>query len=99
MDDERSLGAKETGSQAAAPIFISYMKQALKGLPVEDFKGTPATILAKKGGEAQDEAADEEAADSEESFYPEEENATIQERTPNPPQASSQQFFKDDLGQ
>jgi penicillin-binding protein 1A len=98
MDDERSLGPRETGSQAAAPIFISYMKQALKGQPVENFHGTPATILAK-GNEAQDEAADDEAADGEESFYPEENNATLKERTPNPPQASSQQFFKDDLGQ
>ena len=95
MDDEHSLGPKETGSQAAAPIFIAYMKEALKGQPVEDFQGgsTPATTLAKKAAEAP--AADEEAADSEETFYPEEE--AVQEKKPNRPQASSQQFFKDDL--
>jgi penicillin-binding protein 1A len=95
MDDERSLGPKETGSQAAAPIFIAYMKEALKGQPVEDFQGNtlPATTLAKKGDEAP--AADDEAAASDESFYPEDE--AIQERKPNRPQASSQQFFKEDL--
>ena len=95
MDDEHSLGAKETGSQAAAPIFISYMKEALKGQPVEDFPGISSTILAKKVKEAP--AADEEASSGDEAFYPEEENATIQERTPDTPQASSQQFFKNDL--
>jgi penicillin-binding protein 1A len=95
MDDEHSLGPKETGSQAAAPIFISYMKEALKGQPVEDFPGVSSTILAKKGTEAP--AADEEATNGDEAFYPEENNATIQERTPDNPQASSQQFFKNDL--
>lgn len=93
MDDEHSLGAKETGSQAAAPIFISYMKEALKGQAVEEFPETPATILAKKGGEAP--AVDDEAADGDASFYPEE--PAIQEKTPDKPQASSQQFFKEDL--
>ena len=95
MDDEHSLGPKETGSQAAAPIFIYYMKAALAGQPVEDFQGgsTPATTLAKKAAEAP--AADEEAADSDETFYPEEE--AVKEKKPNRPQASSQQFFKDDL--
>ena len=38
MDDERSLGPKETGSQAAAPIFIAYMKEALKGVPLEEMQ-------------------------------------------------------------
>ncbi|HEY9074873.1 MAG TPA: PBP1A family penicillin-binding protein, partial [Desulfobaccales bacterium] len=95
MDDEHSLGAKETGSQAAAPIFISYMKEALKGQPVEDFPGVSSTILAKKTIEAP--PADEEATNGDEAFYPEENNATIQERTPDTPQASSQQFFKNDL--
>ena len=95
MDDEHSLGPKETGSQAAAPIFISYMKDALKGQPVEDFPGVSSTILAKKDKEAP--AADEEATNGDEAFYPEENNATIQERTPDNPQTSSQQFFKNDL--
>jgi penicillin-binding protein 1A len=93
MDDEHSLGGKETGSAAAAPIFISYMKEALKGQAVEDFPEAPSTILARKGGEAPE--ADEEAADGDESFYPEEE--AVRERIPDAPQASSQQFFKDDL--
>jgi penicillin-binding protein 1A len=94
MDDEHSLGPKETGSQAAAPIFIAYMKDALKGQPVEDFQGTPTlTTLAKKTESAQ--AKDDEAADKDESFYPEEE--AVQPRKTDRPRASSQQFFKEDL--
>jgi penicillin-binding protein 1A len=90
MDDERSLGPKETGSQAAAPIFIAYMKEALKGTPVEQFPGVSSTVLAK-GETATD---DEVPSQAEETFYPEEE--VVKEKTPTP-QATSQQFFKNDL--
>jgi penicillin-binding protein 1A len=37
FDDNRSLGKGETGSQAAVPIFVDFMQEALKGYPVEDF--------------------------------------------------------------
>lgn len=95
MDDERSLGPKETGAQAAAPIFIAYMGEALKHQAVEEFPEIAATVLAKRGQEA---AArdDEAAANTGEAFYPEEE--TSQEKSQSP-QASTQQFFKDDLEQ
>jgi penicillin-binding protein 1A len=92
MDDERSLGPKETGSQAAAPIFIAYMKEALKGAPVEQFPGLTSTVLAKRGEESATD--DEIPSQAEETFYPEDEG--LKERTPTP-QATSQQFFKNDL--
>jgi penicillin-binding protein 1A len=96
MDDERSLGPKETGSQAAAPIFIAYMKEALKGTPVEQFQESSGTVLAKRGSEPATSGTDDEAAaESDETFYPEEEEV-VRER-PSTPQASSQQFFKNDL--
>jgi penicillin-binding protein 1A len=96
MDDERSLGSKETGSQAAAPIFIAYMKEALKGAPVEQFQESSDTVLANRGSEPADRVTDDEAAaESDETFYPEEEEV-VQERR-STPQASSQQFFKNDL--
>jgi penicillin-binding protein 1A len=93
MDDERSLGPKETGSQAAAPIFIAYMKEALKGTPVEQFPELPATLLAR-GAERQ--PRDEEAGAASEDFYPEDEVIREKAQTETP-QASSQQFFKSDL--
>jgi penicillin-binding protein 1A len=91
MDDERSLGPKETGSQAAAPIFIAYMKEVLKGTPVEQFPGFSSTVLATRD---QEEADDEMPSQAEETYYPEEE--VVKERT-QAPQATSQQFFKNDL--
>jgi penicillin-binding protein 1A len=98
MDDEHSLGHGETGSQAAAPIFIAYMKQALKGTPVQQFPEVSGTVLAKQGGdEALGGSGDDEAATKGDIFYPESEPGALQERTSSTPQASSQQFFKNDL--
>jgi penicillin-binding protein 1A len=96
MDDERSLGPKETGSQAAAPIFIAYMKEALKGTPVEQFPEGAGTVLAKGSSDAAASRPtdDEATAQPDETFYPEDQG--LKEKTPTP-QASSQQFFKNDL--
>lgn len=51
FDEKKSLGAKETGARAALPIWIDYMKVALKGKEKEDFVGQPAppaNAVAKK---------------------------------------------------
>ena len=36
-DQERSLGKKETGSRAAAPAWVEFMKKSLKSVPHKDF--------------------------------------------------------------
>jgi penicillin-binding protein 1A len=46
FDDNRSLGKGETGAVAAVPIFIEFMKEALKGMPVEDLVAPPETEFA-----------------------------------------------------
>lgn len=96
MDDERSLGPKETGSRAAAPIYIAYMKEALKNNPVEQF---PEEVQAPPSRGRRHDAEyyydDEEAIDEEELFYPE--PNTLTEVSPRVP-APSQSFFKSDLG-
>ncbi|MDP3174982.1 MAG: penicillin-binding protein 1A [Phenylobacterium sp.] len=38
FDDNRSLGYGETGTQAAVPVFVDFMKVATKNLPKEEFK-------------------------------------------------------------
>jgi penicillin-binding protein 1A len=92
MDDERSLGPKETGSQAAAPIFIAYMQEALKNQPVEQF---PDAVKAPSGRDEPDLEYDyEEPVDEEELFYPE--NNTLTGGSPKRP-SPSQDFFKSDL--
>ncbi len=94
MDDEHSLGPKETGSQAAAPIFIAYMKEALKGTPVEQFQAGSGTVLAESGSGEAAGADDEAASHPDENFYPDDQG--LKQAAPTP-QASSQQFFKNDL--
>ncbi len=49
FDDNRSLGEGETGSQDAVPIFIDFMKEALKGVPVTDFKAPREARLVRVG--------------------------------------------------
>ncbi|HEY2482545.1 MAG TPA: penicillin-binding transpeptidase domain-containing protein, partial [Caulobacteraceae bacterium] len=49
FDDNRSLGKGETGAVAALPIFIEFMQEALKGMPVMDFKAPPGTKFANVG--------------------------------------------------
>ncbi|HEX3407513.1 MAG TPA: PBP1A family penicillin-binding protein, partial [Caulobacteraceae bacterium] len=49
FDDNRSLGHGETGAVAAVPIFIEFMKEALKGAPKLDFVAPPGTVFAQVG--------------------------------------------------
>jgi len=46
FDNKASLGENETGARAALPIWISFMKQALRNTPVENFKAPEDVILA-----------------------------------------------------
>ena len=43
FDDNRSLGNNQTGAVAAVPIFIDFMQQAMKGVPVTEFNKAPPT--------------------------------------------------------
>jgi len=49
FDDNRSLGHGETGAVAAVPIFIEFMKEALKGMPQIDFTPPPGAVFAEVG--------------------------------------------------
>jgi len=49
FDDNRSLGKGETGAVAAVPIFIEFMKEALKGMDKIDFTPPPGTEFAWVG--------------------------------------------------
>lgn len=46
FDKERSLGKKETGSRAASPIWLGFMKRALAGKPVRDFHTPEGVVFA-----------------------------------------------------
>ena len=46
FDDNRSLGKSETGAVAAVPIFIEFMKEALKALTPMELSAPPGTEFA-----------------------------------------------------
>ena len=46
-DHNLSLGAKETGGQAACPIWLYFMEEWLKDKPVESFSIPPGVVFAK----------------------------------------------------
>jgi penicillin-binding protein 1A len=48
-DDPRSLGGRESGGALALPIWIEYMRHALKGVPVNELSPPPEVI--KYGGD------------------------------------------------
>ena len=47
FDSERSLGQKQTGGRAAAPIWTAFMKDALEGRPVVDFPVPEDVVFAQ----------------------------------------------------
>ena len=52
FDQPRNMGKSETGSRAAAPIWINFMKNAVANLPTEQFPQPPGitTIKIHKSG-------------------------------------------------
>jgi penicillin-binding protein 1A len=47
FDQEAPLGKYETGSGAAAPIFVDFMQQVYEGRPVEDFPIPPEITFSR----------------------------------------------------
>jgi penicillin-binding protein 1A len=45
-DEKKTLGNKETGAQAALPIWMDFMRVALEGRESEDFAAPPPTTPA-----------------------------------------------------
>jgi penicillin-binding protein 1A len=46
-DDRKSMGRGETGSRAASPIWLYYMSEVLKDLPIKDFAVPAGVVFAK----------------------------------------------------
>ena len=52
FDEKKTLGKKETGALAALPIWIDFMKVALKGRDSEDFAAPPNSLHTSVAGKA-----------------------------------------------
>jgi penicillin-binding protein 1A len=63
FDEKKTLGEKETGAQAALPIWIEFMKVAIADKPDEQFPEPPPEVLA--GGKRKMEKASAAAPDAE----------------------------------
>jgi penicillin-binding protein 1A len=64
FDEKKTLGNKETGAQAALPIWMDFMRVALQGRESEDFAAPPPTTpaaLAQKVDTAEHEPTDSES--------------------------------------
>ncbi|MBW1772675.1 MAG: PBP1A family penicillin-binding protein [Deltaproteobacteria bacterium] len=46
-DDRKSMGKGETGSRAASPIWLNFMSEVLKDLPVKDFPVPEGVVFVK----------------------------------------------------
>jgi penicillin-binding protein 1A len=46
-DDRKPMGKGETGSRAASPIFLYFMREILKGTPKEPFQHPEGVVVAK----------------------------------------------------
>ncbi|HEV2299832.1 MAG TPA: PBP1A family penicillin-binding protein [Candidatus Acidoferrales bacterium] len=93
-----SLGKKETGARAALPIWLEFMQQATKGMPVEDFPNVvPLEEMAKNVHEDVDVPDTAPPADVTEQGLPEKPAAepgktpTKQTKTPGTPGGPSLQ--------
>ena len=47
FDDHSSLGQGETGSRAALPVWLRFMKGAVEGSPTSDFEVPPGVVLVR----------------------------------------------------
>jgi penicillin-binding protein 1A len=92
FDEERSLGEGETGSRAASPIWLGFMKRVLEGKPVRVFEAPEGVVFAKIDAET----GLLPIAESEETLFECFKEGTVPtERTPKADTISEpDQFFK-----
>jgi penicillin-binding protein 1A len=50
-DDFKPVGHDVTGGQVAVPIWLDFMREAVKGRPVRDFPAPPGVVLARANPE------------------------------------------------
>jgi penicillin-binding protein 1A len=94
FDDLKPLGKYETGSRAASPIFLYFMKKALEGKPVEFFSPPEGVVFAKIDPETGLLARPDSKKSIFECFL---EGTAPTEYTPDEKDEREKEFFKYDL--
>ena len=95
FDDEKTLGKYETGSKAAAPIWLYFMDEAVNDMPVEVFPIPEGVIFARVDPETGGLATEESMDTMIECFKPDS-LPTYEEDIIMPEEGS--RFWKEDLG-
>ncbi len=44
FEEDRTLGRNETGTRAAAPIWLEYMKKVTEKTPIQSFEKVPGIV-------------------------------------------------------
>jgi penicillin-binding protein 1A len=70
FDDEKTLGRYETGSKAAAPIWLDFMKKATKDMPIKVFPIPEGIVFTRVDPETGGMATDESGNSIIECFKP-----------------------------
>ena len=95
FDEERSLGASETGASAASPIWLGFMKRILADKPARYFEVPPGVVFSKIDAETGLLPIDESESIIYECFK---EGTAPTEHTPRPDtMVEEEQFFKQQM--
>lgn len=93
-DQERSLGRGEVGGRAALPIWIQYMREAHKDLPVVDFPVPSGIVMAEIDAKTGKLATEYSERKYKQAF---EEGTEPQESASEDEQIDEKEFLKEDL--
>ncbi len=94
FDNLKPLGKYETGSRAASPIFLYFMKKALEGKPVKFFSPPEGVVFAKIDPKTGLLASPDSKKSTFECFL---EGTAPTEYTPNESDKRKKGFFESDL--
>jgi penicillin-binding protein 1A len=95
FDDEKTIGRYETGAKAAAPIWLDFMDDAVKGIPIETFSIPEGVVFEPIDPETGSLATDESMGGAMECFKTDSLPTTGGEYG-RPSEGS--RFWKEDLG-
>jgi penicillin-binding protein 1A len=96
-DGQRSMGGRETGASAALPIWLSYMKEVVKDLPVVDFRVPPGVVFVTVDSQTGKPTSASSARATQEVFVEGTEPKEVQENSRVAPEGTQSDFYKEDL--
>ncbi|MCM2322889.1 MAG: PBP1A family penicillin-binding protein [Oligoflexia bacterium] len=96
FDNHRTMGTGETGAKSALPIWLTYMQEAVKSYPVEDFAVPPGVVFASINPNSGKLAAANSSSAIKEAFIEGTQPTETTDKTAVSPESQSE-FFKEDI--